>query len=183
MSDVEDASSDVGEKNGDSRAYPLKVIYCPECSLPLEYCEFMPDAVLQRCKKWREDNVDLLEQEGVDMSSLAIEESTGDKKRQKRGGKSHLKAKPKKEPVDIKVARVPRAKRKYMTRVSGLGSFDINLKKASKLFAQKFSCGSTVSGDEIMIQGDVTDDVIDLILETWTEIDDSQVIDIGEVKK
>lgn len=48
---------------------------------------------------------------------------------------------------------------------------DISLKKASKLFAQKFSCGSSVSGDdEIIIQGDVTDDLIDLILETWNEV-------------
>ena len=44
----------------------------------------------------------------------------------------------------------------------------INLKKASKSFAQKFSCGSSVSGeDEIIVQGDVTDDLIDLILETY----------------
>ena len=47
-------------------------------------------------------------------------------------------------------------------------ALDVNLKKASKLFAQKFSCGSSVSGeDEIIVQGDVTDDLIDLILETY----------------
>ena len=54
---------------------------------------------------------------------LLLEETSGDKKRQKRGGKGHLKTKVKKEPVVVKIARVPRAKRKFMTRVQGLGSF------------------------------------------------------------
>ena len=48
---------------------------------------------------------------------------------------------------------------------------DIDLKKASKSFAQHFSCGSSVTGeDEIVIQGDVTDDVIDFIQEKWPEV-------------
>ena len=50
-------------------------------------------------------------------------------------------------------------------------STDIDLKKASKSFAQHFSCGSSVTGeDEIVIQGDVTDDVIDFIQEKWPEV-------------
>lgn len=45
---------------------------------------------------------------------------------------------------------------------------DINLKKASKTFSQKFSCGSSVSGDdEIIVQGDITDDLIELIAESF----------------
>ena len=48
---------------------------------------------------------------------------------------------------------------------------DIDLKKASKSFAQHFSCGSSVTGeDEIVIQGDVTDDIIDYIQEKWPEV-------------
>ena len=48
---------------------------------------------------------------------------------------------------------------------------DVDLKKASKSFAQHFSCGSSVTGDdEIVIQGDVTDDVIDFIQEKWPEV-------------
>ena len=50
---------------------------------------------------------------------------------------------------------------------------DIDLKKASKSFAQHFSCGSSVTGeDEIVIQGDVTDDVIDFIQEKWPEVNE-----------
>jgi density-regulated protein DRP1 len=49
---------------------------------------------------------------------------------------------------------------------------DIDLKKAAKSFASKFACGSSVVKnnqgiDEIVIQGDVSDDLYDHILETW----------------
>ena len=45
------------------------------------------------------------------------------------------------------------------------------MKKASKAFAVKFSCGSSMTGeDEIVIQGDVTDDLFDFILEKWPEV-------------
>lgn len=38
------------------------------------------------------------------------------------------------------------------------------IKEAQILFAQKFSCGASVTGkDEIIIQGDFTDDIIDII--------------------
>jgi len=32
----------------------------------------MPEAVLQRCKAWREKNSDLLENEGIDLSELSL---------------------------------------------------------------------------------------------------------------
>lgn len=48
---------------------------------------------------------------------------------------------------------------------------DIDLKKASKFFANKFSCGSSVTGDdEIVIQGDVKYDLFDIITEQWPEV-------------
>ena len=48
---------------------------------------------------------------------------------------------------------------------------DIDLKKAAKIFAQKYSCGSSVTGpDEIVIQGDVLDDLLDFIPEKWPEV-------------
>lgn len=48
---------------------------------------------------------------------------------------------------------------------------DIDLKKAAKVFAQKYSCGSSVTGpDEIVIQGDVLDDLLDFIPEKWPEV-------------
>ena len=48
---------------------------------------------------------------------------------------------------------------------------EIDLKKASKIFAQHFSCGSSVTGDdEVVVQGDVTDDIFDLIQKHWPEV-------------
>lgn len=50
-------------------------------------------------------------------------------------------------------------------------SSDIELKKASKLFAQHFSCGSSVTGDdEVVVQGDVYDNIVDFIQEKWPQV-------------
>ena len=57
-----------------------------------------------------------------------------------------------------------------MTVVQGLRTFGIDLKVASKCFSQKFASSASVTGDdEIVIQGDVKDDLFDLIPEKWPE--------------
>lgn len=54
---------------------------------------------------------------------------------------------------------------------SALTLADIDLKEAQRFFAQKFSCGASVTAeDEIIIQGDFTDDIIDVIQEKWPEV-------------
>lgn len=58
---------------------------------------------------------------------------------------------------------------------------DVDLKKAAKLFANKFACGSSVTknnqgNDEIVVQGDVSDEIFDLILEHWPIVSDSGLI-------
>lgn len=118
-----------------------------------------------------------------------------EKKRQKRGGKGMLKAKKKEDvPRLVTVSRAPRGKKKCVTVVSGLSTFgkpitllkifyidrliclfgfvlDIDLKVAAKFFGTKFACGSSVTGeDEIVIQGDVKDDLFDIIPEKWPEV-------------
>lgn len=68
--------------------------------------------------------------------------------------------------------------------VMGLSSFDIDLKDASKFFASRFACGSSVTGaDEIVIQGDVKDDLWDVIPEKWGDIDEDFIEDLGDIKK
>lgn len=48
---------------------------------------------------------------------------------------------------------------------------EIDLKEAQRFFAQKFSCGASATAeDEIIIQGDFTDDIIDVIQEKWPEV-------------
>lgn len=101
-----------------------------------------------------------------------------------KGGRGQIKQKKKTVPQKVTIAKIPRAKKKYVTRVCGLATFEIDLKEAQRFFAQKFSCGASVTGeDEIIIQGDFTDDIIDVIQEKWPEVDDDSIEDLGEVKK
>lgn len=119
------------------------------------------------------------------------------------GGRGQIKQKKKTVPQKVTIAKIPRAKKKYVTRVCGLATFgkvttvfmrscqwdflyyflcinvslvlwsssDIELKEAQRFFAQKFSCGASVTAeDEIIIQGDFTDDIIDVIQEKWPEV-------------
>ncbi|XP_069134413.1 density-regulated protein-like [Argopecten irradians] len=70
------------------------------------------------------------------------------------------------------------------TVITGLSTYEIDLKEASRFFSQKFSCGSSViSEDEISIQGDKRDDLFDILCEKWPQIDEDDIDDIGEVKK
>ncbi|XP_052463488.1 density-regulated protein-like [Carassius gibelio] len=188
--------------------YPLKVLYCGVCSLPIEYCEYMPE--LTKCKQWLEKNFpDVF----AKLTLAPKQETTGggggggggggraggggggggevppageeeEKKKQKRGGRGQIKQKKKTVPQKVTIAKIPRAKKKYVTRVCGLATFDIDLKEAQRFFAQKFSCGASVTAeDEIIIQGDFTDDIMDVIQEKWPEVDDDSIDDLGEVKK
>lgn len=193
MATTETAES--GNKMGDKTVSnkvpcPLKVLYCGICSLPTEYCEYMPQYT--KCRQWLEKNCP------EEFAKLSIDQSTQpdsgggeppageeeEKKKQRRGGRGIIKQKKKTAPQKVTIAKIPRAKKKYVTRVCGLATFEIELKEAQRFFAQKFSCGASVTGeDEITIQGDVTDDIMDVIQEKWPEVDDDSIEDLGEVKK
>lgn len=164
--------------------YPLHVEYCGVCTMPPEYCEYGPDPA--KCYEWMkvhlpDDYSRLVENVADQLEDL----STGDSKRQTRGGKALRKQKKKEEVVKhIQVSRAQRSKKKYVTVVVGLKTFDIDLKRASKTFAQHFSCGSSVTGDdEVVIQGDVGTDVLDFIQERWSEVDDKCIEFIGDQKR
>nr|CAG4637502.1 EOG090X0IUZ [Ceriodaphnia reticulata] len=167
--------------------YPLTVLYCGNCGLPTEYCEFYAEH--EKCKLWFEKN---LPSEFAKQARIADgtnegdepKETDDDKKRQKRGGKGL--SKPKKKdggPKKISLSVAPRG-RKRLTCVVGLKSYDIDLKTAAKFFGTKFACGASVTGDdEIVIQGDVKDDLFDLLPEKWPQIDEDSIDDLGEVKR
>ncbi|GAV08993.1 hypothetical protein RvY_18603-1 [Ramazzottius varieornatus] len=173
-------------------SYPIHVVYCGVCSLPTELCEFSPEP--EKCKEWLRQNLpgqlagatisDGVQDKGAD-------EGEGDdddkKKRQTRGGKGRPKlpaAEVKTQPGMIKLSISNRGKKKYVTVVTGLGTHGIDLKAAVKFFGQKFACGSSLTGDdEIVIQGDVKDDLFDVIPEKWPQVDEDQIDDIGELKR
>uniref|UniRef100_A0A8C7QKK5 Density-regulated protein n=1 Tax=Oncorhynchus mykiss TaxID=8022 RepID=A0A8C7QKK5_ONCMY len=152
---------------------PKKVQYCGVCSLPTEYCEYMPEP--SKCRQWLEKNFP-----GVfaRMSVVEFHQTVGNPplpfvllSNVKLLEKGQIKQKKKTVPQKITIAKIPRAKKKYVTRVCGMNTFDIDLKEAQRFFAQKFSCGASVTAeDEIIIQGDFTDDIIDVIQEKWPEV-------------
>ncbi|XP_076876846.1 density-regulated protein isoform X2 [Brachyhypopomus gauderio] len=199
MATTENAESGSPENKVDrtdpDAKYPLKVLYCGVCSLPTEYCEYMPEPA--KCRQWLEKNFpDVFAR--MTLENAPKQEIVGggggreappageeeEKKKQKRGGRGQIKQKKKTVPQKVTIAKIPRAKKKYVTRVCGLATFDIDLKEAQRFFAQKFSCGASVTAeDEIIIQGDFTDDIIDVIQEKWPEVDDDSIDDLGEVKK
>ena len=39
----------------DGVEYPLKVVYCGICSLPVEYCQYYPN--YDKCREWLETNL------------------------------------------------------------------------------------------------------------------------------
>lgn len=66
------------------------------------------------------------------------------------------------------IKRIERNKRKHVTAVHGLESFGVDLKRCAKLFATRFATGASVTKnaqglDEIVVQGDVSDEILDMI--------------------
>ena len=164
--------------------YPILVQYCGNCSMPFEFCEYYPD--FDSCKKW------LSEKLPEQFEKLGTGETEGEageadeKKRQKRGGKGMMKAKKKEAEVEKKIvlSKAPRGKKKAVTVVQGLRTFGIDLKVASKFFSSRFACSSSITGDdEVVIQGDVTDELFDVLPEKFPEIDEDLIDDIGEKKR
>lgn len=86
------------------------------------------------------------------------------------------------------IKRVERNKRKYVTEVSGLELFGLDLKKVAKEFGKKFATGSSVTktaagGEEITVQGDVSDDIFDWLTENHEEIPEDNIEQIEDKKK
>ncbi|KAK9475991.1 translation initiation factor SUI1 [Lipomyces japonicus] len=153
----------------------LSVIYCGICSFPPEYCEF--GGKFQKCKTWLSTNhPDLFDQLYSDDAVLAkstqgqlslekqekVEREI--QKLQEKEARAAEKELAKKLSSKVVVKRVERSKRKHVIAVSGVDVFGIDAKKLAKTFASKFATGASVTKnvegkDEIVIQGDVGDEV------------------------
>jgi density-regulated protein DRP1 len=118
---------------------------------------------------------------------------------QKRAAKDAQKKAAKAEAADLKhaatlasskvyIKRVERNKRKYVTAVSGLEAFGLDLKKVAKDFGKKFATGSSVTklasgGEEIVVQGDVSDEIEEFLMERYKEIPEDNIELIEDKKK
>lgn len=148
----------------------------PPPLLPPQYCEYYPE--YEKCKGWLEKNLPT-EFEKMKVQDDSVAGTEDDKKRQKRGGKGNIKTKKNKDEVvkKISVFRAPRSKKKSVTVITGLSTFDVDLKVAAKAFGAKFACGASVTGDdEIVVQGDVKDELFDFIPEKWPEVSGDKVL-------
>lgn len=128
----------------------------------------------------------------ANLSTLSVEA-------QKRAEKDDAKKKAKAEAAEqreaerkadamVLIKRVERNKRKYVTVVSGLEEHGLDLKKVAKEMGKKFATGSSVTktasgGEEITVQGDVSDDLYDWLLETHGDKIPEDNVDCIEDKK
>ncbi|CAG8609421.1 density-regulated protein DRP1 [Rhizophagus irregularis] len=181
-----------------SASTAVQVIYCGVCSLPPEYCEYGP--TLSKCKEWLQEKHSelfdkLYSQTNIenDVATLSLENKPTNDAEDKKKAKVFIEAAKierelqKKMASKVTITRIARNKKKSVTNVGGLQNFDIDLKKAAKNFASKFACGSSVVKnnqgiDEIVVQGDVSDDLYDYILETWPNVPEDN-IELTEEKK
>ncbi|KAG0167909.1 Translation machinery-associated protein 22 [Apophysomyces sp. BC1034] len=169
--------------------------------MPLEYCEF--SGTQEKCKQWLKDNHEEIHDEmynvgevteGVKNVSVEDTDVEGKSGRTVVKDKSaRLEAKlereiKKKMSTRVTIKRVERTRRKCVTTIHGLDVFEVDMKKAAKMFANKFACGSSVAKnnqnqDEIVVQGDFSDELHDLILANWPHVPEDNIDIVEEAKK
>ncbi|KAF2481753.1 translation initiation factor SUI1 [Neohortaea acidophila] len=183
-------------------ARPAKsVVYCGQCSLPPEYCEY--GGTTQRCADWLlkhhpDLHAKLYSEEAQaaaltqNLSSLSVDaQKRAEKDAQKKAAKASAaesREAEKRASSKVTIKRVERNKRKYVTEVSGLEHFGLDLKKIAKEFGKKFATGSSVTktpsgGEEITVQGDVSDDIFDWLGEHHEEIPEENIELVEDKKK
>lgn len=194
------------------------VIYCGVCSLPPEYCEFggkkqspsptsptklisqlLSTGTTKKCSDWLSENHPDLHSTLYSDAALSANLSTLSVDAQKRAEKDAIKKAAKAEAAEAResekraaskiiIKRVERNKRKYVTEISGLEAFGLDLKATAKAFGKKFATGSSVTktasgGEEITVQGDVSDDVVDWLNEHHEGIPEDNIECIEDKKK
>jgi len=157
---VQDAAG--GEKAAPEKdeRYPLKVIYCGECGLPPELCEYNPPEVFEKCKPWLREHApdvypELQDDEAIDsklkdtkISDTPAESTKATKKKKKVG-----------IAPEVIVQKSQRKGRKQVTVVYGLDLFGIKIQDVAKVCKKKFSCGAALvkapdQRDTLEVQGD-----------------------------
>lgn len=161
----------------------MSVVYCGVCTLPVEFCEF--GKTLKKCKAWLEEedvatfnklyNADstvsssLSSEREAEISSSLAKMQLKEERKQERELENLKNSK-------ILIKRIPRSKHKNICAISNLEILgpDIDMKKMAKQFASKFATGASVSknaekNDEVVIQGDVCNEVEEFLLKLMAE--------------
>eukprot|EP00871_Galdieria_phlegrea_P001245 jgi/Galph1/2120/GphlegSOOS_G819.1 len=132
--------------SSDNETYPLHVIYCGNCTMPFEYCEYNSAEEYQRCLLWRRENYPELFS-NYDESLLSDSDNVS-------SGKKKAAVIP-----EVVIARAQRKGRKQVTIVHGLDSVGIKLNEFTKFCKKQLSCGASVvttpeQKEAVEIQGD-----------------------------
>ncbi|KAJ5160658.1 Translation machinery-associated protein 22 [Penicillium canariense] len=173
------------------------VVYCGVCTLPPEYCEFGGTA--KKCEEWLKDEHDDLwtrlysdDALNANLSTLSVsaqERAAKDAaKKEAKAAQNEARDAERKAASKIQIKRVERNKRKHVTVISGLEIFGFENKKLAKELGKKFATGSSVTRsaagtEEITVQGDVSEDVKEWLLEVYGSKVPEANIELIEDKK
>ncbi|KAK2811984.1 Translation machinery-associated protein 22 [Emmonsiellopsis sp. PD_5] len=182
------------------------VVYCGVCSLPPEYCEF--GGTVKKCQEWLEKNHPDMHQRLYSDETITANLNTLSLTARERAAKDAAKKEAKaalaetrnlerKAAAKVQIKRVERNKRKYVTVISGLEAHGLENKKIAKELGKKFATGSSVtkavsgvaataqggSGEEITVQGDVSDDVFEWLMEIYGGVVPEDNVELVEDKK
>ncbi|OQD68787.1 hypothetical protein PENDEC_c031G03024 [Penicillium decumbens] len=173
------------------------IVYCGVCTLPPEYCEFGGTA--KKCEEWLKENHsdlwnELYSEEAVtaNLSTLSVsaqERAAKDAaKKEAKAAQSEARDAEKKAASKVLIKRVERNKRKHVTVIMGLEVFGLENKKIAKDLGKKFATGSSMTrspagAEEITVQGDVSDDVREWLLEVHGDKVPEANIELIEDKK
>ncbi|KAJ5369441.1 Translation machinery-associated protein 22 [Penicillium cosmopolitanum] len=143
--------AEVADSPGPLEPQARHVVYCGVCTLPPEYCEFGGTA--KKCEEW-------LEAKQPDLWNKLYSEAAQTEARDAE----------RKAASKIQIKRVERNKRKHVTVIIGLEVFGLENKKLAKDLGKKFATGSSMTRsaagtEEITVQGDVSEDVREWLLE------------------
>ncbi|KAK0612907.1 translation initiation factor SUI1 [Bombardia bombarda] len=173
------------------------IVYCGVCTLPPEYCEY--GGTVKKCQEWLEKNQPDMYSRIWSPEALAAATATLSVDAKDRAAKDAKKKAAKAEAAEqrqadrlansvVTIKRIERNKRKYVTSVSGLEAFGLELKKVSKDFGKKFATGSSVTktpsgGEEIVVQGDVSGEIEEFLLEKYKDIPEDNIELVEDKKK
>ncbi|KAI9927321.1 hypothetical protein ASPWEDRAFT_121705 [Aspergillus wentii DTO 134E9] len=174
------------------------VVYCGVCTLPPEYCEFGGTA--KKCEEWLSDNHPDFYKQLYSEEALSANLSTLSVSVRERAAKDAAKKEAKAAMVEardaerkaaskVQIKRVERNKRKHVTVITGLEVHGLENKKVAKDLGKKFATGSSVTKsaagtEEITVQGDVSDDVREWLLEVHgKEIPEANIEMVEDKKK
>ncbi|OOF92913.1 hypothetical protein ASPCADRAFT_210148 [Aspergillus carbonarius ITEM 5010] len=173
------------------------VLYCGVCTLPPEYCEFGGTA--KKCEDWLKDSHPDIYQHLYSEEALSTNLSTLSVSARERAAKDAAKKEAKaaaaeardaerKAASKIQIKRVERNKRKHVTVITGLDIYGLENKKVAKDLGKKFATGSSMTRsaggtEEITVQGDVSEEIKEWLLEVYGKDIPEANIELIEDKK